>query len=124
MVMERKLGGFPDENDMRVGFTLGVRFFFRYDKLIKHPDAVFEGVLPLKIKNEVILKEWASAIIVPTDHYQALTAHVLEELKSRVHFVTNDCKDIWEWSEKAYEYVKKVAIINAEEYLKDRERSK
>lgn len=107
LVMERKLGRFPDENDLSVGFTPGVRFYFRYDKLIRHPDSVFEGVLPLKIKNEVILKDWVSAIIVPTTCYQELAAHIPEELKSRVHFVTNDCKDIWEWSEKVYEYVKR-----------------
>ena len=31
---------------------------------------------------------------------------VTEELKSKVHFIPNNCKDIWEWSEKVYEYVK------------------
>ena len=106
LVMERKLGRFPDENDLSIGFTPGVRFFFRYDKLIKHTDAVFEGVLPLKVKNEVVLKDWVSAIIAPTNHYQALYPHIPEELKSKVHFIPNNCKDIWEWSEKVYEYVK------------------
>ena len=106
LVMERKLGRFPNKNDLSTGFTPGVRFFFRYDKLIKHPDAVFEGVLPLKIKNEVVLEDWVSAIIAPTNHYQALYPHIPEELKSKVHFIPNNCKDIWEWSEKVYEYVK------------------
>ena len=108
LVMERRLGRFPDESDLSVGFTPGVRFFFRYDKLIRHPDTVYEGVLPLKIKNEVILRDWVSAIIAPMTYYQALMPHIPEELKSKVHFVTNDCKDIWEWSEKVYEYVKKI----------------
>ena len=79
-----------------------------FDKLIRHPDTVYEGVLPLKIKNEVILRDWVSAIIAPMTYYQALMPHIPEELKSKVHFVTNDCKDIWEWSEKVYEYVKKI----------------
>ncbi len=111
LVMERKLGRFPDENDLSVGFTPGVRFFFRYDKLIKHPDAVFEGVLPLKIKNEVLLRDWVSAIIAPTTHYQALAAHIPEELRSKVHFIPRDSEDIWEWSEKVYEYVKKNSVL-------------
>ena len=106
LVMERKLGRFPDENDLSTGFTPGVRFFFRYDKLFKHPDAVFDGVLPLKIKNEVVLRDWVSAIIAPTNHYKALAVHIPEELKAKVHFIPNNCKDIWEWSEKVYEYVK------------------
>ena len=56
LVMERKLGRFPDENDLSIGFTPGVRFFFRYDKLIKHTDAVFEGVLPLKVSRRIIIR--------------------------------------------------------------------
>ena len=65
LVMERKLGRFPDEKDLDAGFEPGVRFFFRYDKLIHHPNAVFEGVLPLKIRNELVLKDWLDAVVVP-----------------------------------------------------------
>ena len=50
LVMERKLKRFPNEEDLSVNFTPGVRFFFDYEKLKQHPEAVFEGVLPLKIK--------------------------------------------------------------------------
>ena len=107
LVMERKLGRFPDEKDLSEGFTPGVRFFFRYDNLIRHPGAVFEGVLPLKIRDEVVLKDWVSAIIVPEIHRQQVEQAVPKELRPRVHFLRNDCKDIWEWSEKVYEYVKK-----------------
>ena len=107
LVMERKLGRFPDENDLSVGFTPGVRFFFRYDDLIRHPGAVFEGVLPLKIRDEVILDDWVSAITAPETHRLQVEPVVPKELRSRVHFLQNDCKDIWEWSEKVYEYVKK-----------------
>ena len=107
LVMERKLGRFPDEKDLSEGFTPGVRFFFRYDDLIRHPGAVFEGVLPLKIRDEVVLKDWVSAIIVPEIHRQQVEQAVPKELRPRVHFLRNDCKDIWEWSEKAYEYVRK-----------------
>ena len=107
LVMERKLGRFPDEKDLSEGFTPGVRFFFRYNDLIRHPGAVFEGVLPLKIRDEVVLNDWVSAIIVPEIYRQQIEPAVPKELRSRVHFLRNDCKDIWEWSEKVYEYVKK-----------------
>ncbi len=112
LVMERKLGRFPDEKDLSVGFTPGVRFFFCYKKLIRHPEATFEGVLPIKIKNEVVLKDWVSAIIVPSVYRQVLECHIPEQLKARTHFIPNNCKDIWEWSEKVYEYVKKLNAIN------------
>ena len=106
LVMERKLGHFPDEHDLSEGFTPGVRFFFRYKDLSRHPGATFEGVLPIKVKNEIGLKDWVSAIIAPTVYRQTLKEHIPQHLRSRTHFILNDCKDIWEWSEKVYEYVK------------------
>ena len=109
LVMERKLNRFPNDDDLSAYFTPGVRFFFRCDKLINHPKAVFEGVLPLKVRDEVELKEWVSAIIIPEEHHQTMEPYISKELKSRVRFIKNDCKDIWEWSEKVYEYVKRRA---------------
>lgn len=106
LVMERKLGRFPNEEDLSKYFTPGVRFFFKYDDLIHHPDAVFEGVLPLKVKSEVVLKDWLRAIVVPEIHRRAIERHIPEELRSRVHFLSSGGMDIWQWSEKVYEYVK------------------
>ncbi|MBO4418680.1 MAG: hypothetical protein J5789_02500 [Oscillospiraceae bacterium] len=106
LVMERKLGRFPNERDLSVDFTPGVRFFFRYDRLIRHPQATFDGVLPLKVKNEVVLKDWAAAIIAPDTSRTILEDHIPEELKPIVHFLPNDCSDIWDWSQKVYEFAK------------------
>ena len=108
LVMERKLGRFPNEKDLSENFTPGVRFFFRYNKLIRHPGATFEGVLPLKIKNEVVLNDWKPTIIAPTVYRHILEPHITENLKSNVHFLQYDCNDIWEWSEKVYEFAKVV----------------
>ena len=106
LVMERKLNRFPNEEDLSKGFIPGVRFFFRYDKLCRHPDACFEGVLPLKVKNQIVLKDWVQSIIVPTIHRQTIEPHVSDDLKSKVYYVQNDCRDIWEWSEKVYEFAR------------------
>lgn len=108
LVMERKLRRFPTEEDLGIHFTPGVRFFFRYDDLIRHPGATFDGVLPLKVKNEIVLSEWVLAIIVPAVYRQALEPHIPTELKPKVHYLQNDCRDIWEWSEKVYEYAKRL----------------
>ena len=35
--------------------------------------------------------------------------YVTEELKPKTHCLRNNCKDIWEWSEKVYEYVREGA---------------
>lgn len=85
-----------------------MRFFFRYSEIIQHPNAAFEGVLPLKIKDEVVLKDWVYAIIVPTIYQNTIMQHIPETIKDKIYFVRNDCRDIWEWSEKVYEYVKKI----------------
>ena len=108
LVMERKLGRFPNKIDLSIDFTPGVRFFFRYHEIVQHPNTIFEGVLPLKIKDEVVLKNWVYAIIVPTIYQDIVNQHIPENLKEKIHFIQNDCKDIWEWSEKVYEYVKKI----------------
>ena len=77
LVMERMLGHFPSEKDLSPPeFTPGVRFFFNYIEMIRHPNAVFEGVLPLKVKDEVVLKDWVSAIIVPEIYRSAVEPHI------------------------------------------------
>lgn len=102
LVMERKLGRFPQERDLSVDFTPGVRFYFRYEELAKHPDVVFDGVLPMKVKNEVILADWVYAIVIPVALKEQLETHIPPGLRGKVRYIENDCADIWEWSEKVY----------------------
>ena len=107
LVTERMLGHFPDKNDLAPpAFVPGVRFFFKYSELAKHPCAVFEGVLPLKVRDEVVLKDWVSAIIIPEIYRSTFEPCINEDLKPRIHFLRQDGKDIWEWSGYVYEYVK------------------
>ena len=107
LVMERKLNRLPDEKALSTDFTPGIRFYFRYNELIKHPDAVIDGFLPLKIKNELTLSEWVDAIIIPTIYKQAIESAIPSDLKDKAIYIENDCKDIWEWSEKVYSIIKK-----------------
>ena len=37
-----------------------------------------------------------------------IESYVPEALKEKVHYIENDCYDIWEWSEKVYEYAKNI----------------
>lgn len=105
LVMERKLKRFPDARDLSVDFTPGVRFYFRYEELVKHPNRVFDGVLPMKIRHEIDLSEWVCAIVIPTALKEDLESCIPQILRSRVKFVENDCKDIWDWSEKVYRII-------------------
>ena len=101
LVMERKLGRFPDERDLSVDFTPGIRFYFRYDDLARHPGRVFDGALPMKIKDEIVLKDWLYAMVIPA----GVELDVPEHLKERAIYVKNDCRDIWDWSEKVYRII-------------------
>ncbi len=103
LVMERKLGRFPDEADLSVNFTPGVRFYFRYEDIAKHPGRVYDGVLPMKIKDEIVLKDWLHSMVIPA----GVELDVPDYLKDRTIYVENDCRDIWDWSEKVYRLIEK-----------------
>lgn len=107
LVMERKLGHFPDEEDLSIRFLPGVRFYFKYDVLMNHPGATFDGVLPMKIKDEIILVDYIHTIVIPQSLRAELDPVIPENLRSKVIYVDNDCKDIWEWSEKVYRIIEK-----------------
>ena len=97
---------FPTEEDLSENFTPGVRFFFHYEKIKNHPNVTFEGVLPLKVKDEVKLSDWVDTIIIPSRERTSFESIIPQELKSKTFYLDNDCKDIWSWSEKVYEFVK------------------
>ena len=73
--------------------------------MIKHPNAVFDGVLPLKVKDEIVFKDWVSAIVIPTELRNEIEGAIPCELKDKVLYIQNDCKDVWDWSEKVYSII-------------------
>ncbi len=107
LVMERKLGRFPTQTDLSRDFTPGIRFYFRYDSLVNHPQRVFDGALPLKIKDEIVLDRWLDALVIPEACREAIMPHISAELLNRAVFVEQDGEDIWEWSEKVYTRIEK-----------------
>ncbi len=117
LVMERNLGRFPTEQDLSSDFAPGVRFYFRYKELIRHPNVVFDGVLPLKIRDELSLKDWCMAVIVPDEWKQSIEQEVDASLSNRIIYLENDCKDIWDWSEKVYQKIEAIDQQNDEEKL-------
>lgn len=105
LVMERKLKRFPTEEDLSSYFTPGIRFYFKYDELINHPACICDGVLPMKVKDEVILKDWIYKIVVPVDAKEAIEKYIPNMLNENIVYVENDGLDIWDWSEKVYSLV-------------------
>ncbi len=111
LVMERALGRFPNESDLSVHFEPGVRFYFQYEQLLSHPNAICDGVLPVKVKDEVVLCDWVHKIVIPVKLKNALASYIPANLKDRIIYIENDCKDIWDWSEKVYSIIEKSADI-------------
>ncbi|MDO5520709.1 MAG: phosphate ABC transporter ATPase [bacterium] len=105
LVMERKNNRMPTEEDLSVNFTPGIRFYFKYDELEKHPNATHDGFLPIKVKDELVLKDWVYAIVIPDVYRKVFEELVPNELQECVYYVKNDCKDIWDWSEKVYQLI-------------------
>ena len=110
LVMERKLGRFPEERDLSDEFMPGVRFYFLYDRLSKHPDAVFDGVLPMKIRDGIVLKDWVEWIVIPGYLAGEMMPCIPEELWPRLKIVDHQGLDIWAWSEKVYQTIEGGAI--------------
>jgi hypothetical protein len=108
LVMERKMNRMPTEEDLSINFTPGARFYFKYEKLDKNPNAVHDGFLPMKVKDEVYLADYVYAIIIPTEYKDKIANIIPTELKDKVYYVENNCKDIWNWSEKVYQFVEEL----------------
>ena len=108
LVMERALGRFPDEEDLSIGFHPGVRFYFKYEELINHPNAICDGVLPMKVKDEIALCDWVYKIVIPMELKEKLESYIPCDLGDRVIYIENDCRDIWEWSEKVYGVIERM----------------
>ena len=105
LVMERKLGRSPSVEEMGAGFTPGVRFYFKYGELEKHPQAVHDGFLPIKVKDEVKLADYVFAIVIPSEYKEQIIAILPENLVDRAYCLEHENLDVWQWSEKVYSFV-------------------
>ena len=105
LVMERTLGRFPDDYDLSIGFNPGIRFYFQYEQLMSHPKAICDGVLPMKVKDEIILDDWVYRIVIPMELKAIIEPYVPANLIDRTIYLENNCKDIWDWSEKVYRII-------------------
>ena len=111
LVTERNLKRFPTEKDLSINFNPGIRFYFLYDKLVTHPNVTFGGVLPMKIKDEVILKDWIYKIVIPQKLKPTIEKYIPQNLTDKIIYIKNDCRDIWEWSEKVFSSVEKSGYL-------------
>ena len=107
LVMERMLNKSPEKQDLSVNFRPGVRFYFKYNDLITHPLFVFDGYHTVKIQDELLISDYLFVCIIPENCKSEFENIVPDSIKDRVFYIKNDCKDIWDWSEKVYDFVVK-----------------
>ena len=105
LVMERNLHRPPSDEEQEKHFTPGVRFYFRHGDIIRHPNYVFDGYHPAKVKNELVLTDYLFACIVPEHHKRELETCISHELASKVYYLPQDNLGIWDWSERVYDFV-------------------
>ena len=106
LVLERSLGGAnPSKHFSGENFKPGVRYYFKYEDILNHKDYANDGHHPAKIKNEISLFDYLHCCIIPASHKLTFENVVPSILADRVFYIENDGTDIWEWSDKAYDFV-------------------
>jgi len=105
LVTERSLGRFPTQEELEHALVPGIRFYSRYPHLVQHPHAAFDGVLPVKVKDEVILLDWIDAIVIPSEFESQIMPYVPEDLLDRCIFLDRENRGLWFWSKALYDHL-------------------
>jgi len=108
LIMERILGKNPNEIDLSSGFKPSVRFYFKYKSIIEHKDFVNDGYHPAKIKNELILYDNLYCCIIPEQYKTEFSNIIPQNITDKIHYIQYNCKNIFDWSEKVYNYITKL----------------
>lgn len=96
----------PKVTDFAAGrFDAGVRFYFKYEQMLKHPGSVFDGYHPLKIKDEVLLCDYLFATIVPEQFQKEVAICIPPELIDKVHYLSQRGLTLSDWNNKVVQFV-------------------
>ncbi len=96
----------PKAADLAAGrFDAGVRFYFKYEQMLKHPGSVFDGYHPLKIKDEVLLYNDLFACIVPEQFQKEVATCISPELIDKVHYLSQRGLTLSDWNNKVVQFV-------------------
>lgn len=98
---------FPNEEDFLKGkFDAGVRFYIKYEDIIKHEGHTFDGYHPIKVKDEVILSDYLYACIVPEQYKKQIENYIPQELANRVYYLPQRGLALKEWNDKVVNFVR------------------
>jgi hypothetical protein len=85
LTMERLLGRGATDDERENALMAGVRFYFRYPDIIRHPGFGFDGYHPAKIKDELILSDWLYACIIPGQYQKEFQKLIQPKILNKVH---------------------------------------
>ena len=99
----------PSEDELGTGnFNAGVRFYFRYKDIKKHPGHIHDGYHPIKVKDEIVLSDYLFACIVPEQYKSELDNLVLSEFIRKVYFLPQNKISLFNWNEKVCDFISKL----------------
>ena len=107
LTMERLLGRGATDDERENALMPGVRFYFRYEDIIRHPDYVFDGYHPAKIKNELILADYLYTCIIPEHLRPELNVFTLN-INDKIHYIPQQGLGLLDWTEKVYKFVERI----------------
>jgi len=97
---------FPSEDDIIKGnYNPGVRFYFCYDQIIKHPGHVFDGYHSIKIRDSIELIDYLFACIVPDQFKNELQHCVSPKMTDKIYYINQSSLGLSEWNDKVYNFV-------------------
>lgn len=105
LVMERHLGRNPTDDELENKLIPGIRFYFKYSKIIKHIGYVFDGYHPAKIKDALTLSDCLYACIIPHEYKDEFEQLIPLNLTNKIHYISHEGLGLRDWSNKVYEYI-------------------
>jgi len=107
LTMERLLGRGATDDERENALMPGVRFYFRYEDIIRHPGYVFDGYHPAKVKDELMLADWLYVCIVPEQYENELKNIVVPEITDKLSYLPQDNLGLLDWTERVYKFVER-----------------
>lgn len=96
----------PSEDDFNTGnFDAGVRFYFLYEDLLRHPGHTFDGYHVIKVKEEIKLVDYLYACIVPAQYKNEIEKHISPELSEKVYYLSQKGMSLTNWNQKVVEFI-------------------
>lgn len=100
---------FPNEDDFAAGnFDAGVRFYIKYNDIIKHKGHTFDGYHPIKVKEEIILSDYLYACIVPEQFKPQIDNCIPTNLTNKVYYLKQRGLSLPEWNDKVVHFVSNI----------------